>query len=81
MHTMSTARTADGILARGALLALAAVELAAAFALYAIMLAVACQQRVRERRALAALDDRMLRDIGISRADAERETSKPFWHI
>ena len=35
--------------------------------------------RARERRALAQLDDRMLRDIGISRTEAERECAKPFW--
>jgi uncharacterized protein YjiS (DUF1127 family) len=33
-----------------------------------------------ERRTLASLDDAMLKDIGISRADVEREIAKPFWH-
>ena len=36
-------------------------------------------QRSRQRRALAELDDRMLRDIGITRPQAEREAAKPFW--
>lgn len=36
-------------------------------------------ERSRQRRALAKLDDRMLRDIGVSRADANREAEKPFW--
>jgi uncharacterized protein YjiS (DUF1127 family) len=36
-------------------------------------------RRIRERRALDRLDDAMLRDIGISRADVELEVSKPFW--
>ncbi len=35
--------------------------------------------RARERRALLALDDHLLKDIGLSRADAVREGSKPFW--
>lgn len=35
--------------------------------------------RVRERRALLGLNDRQLRDIGISRADAGAEGDKPFW--
>ncbi len=36
-------------------------------------------ERARQRRALSALDDRMLEDIRVSRADAEREANKPFW--
>jgi uncharacterized protein YjiS (DUF1127 family) len=37
------------------------------------------QQRARERRQLLGLNDQMLRDIGIGRAEVEAETSKPFW--
>ena len=37
------------------------------------------QERINGRHALLKLDDRMLRDIGISRADAAREADKPFW--
>jgi uncharacterized protein YjiS (DUF1127 family) len=33
----------------------------------------------RQRRALLALSDNMLKDIGISRAQADLEGSKPFW--
>lgn len=33
----------------------------------------------RQRRALLALSDAMLKDIGISRADALHEGSKGFW--
>jgi len=36
-------------------------------------------RRHRSRRDLLALDDHMLKDIGISRADAVREGDKPFW--
>ena len=35
----------------------------------------------RQRRTLATLDDRMLKDIGISRASANFEASRPFWDI
>jgi uncharacterized protein YjiS (DUF1127 family) len=35
--------------------------------------------RSRQRRVLARLDDRMLNDIGYSRADALSEAAKPFW--
>ncbi len=33
----------------------------------------------RTRRQLVRLPDFMLRDIGISRIDAEQEARKPFW--
>jgi uncharacterized protein YjiS (DUF1127 family) len=36
-------------------------------------------ERDRQRNALAKLDERMLRDIGITRVDAMRECRKPFW--
>ena len=36
-------------------------------------------ERRRQRFALAALDDNLLRDIGLSRADVESEIEKPFW--
>ncbi|MDD3447691.1 MAG: DUF1127 domain-containing protein [Gammaproteobacteria bacterium] len=35
--------------------------------------------RSRERRALARLDDRLLKDVGINPADAWEESRKPFW--
>ncbi len=37
------------------------------------------QERASERRHLGQLDDRLLADMGLSRADVERETSIPFW--
>ena len=36
-------------------------------------------ERGRSRRVLATLDDHLLRDIGISRGEARRESAKPFW--
>jgi uncharacterized protein YjiS (DUF1127 family) len=33
----------------------------------------------RQRRALLALNERMLKDIGISRGEAVREARRPFW--
>ncbi|HEY9164522.1 MAG TPA: DUF1127 domain-containing protein [Magnetovibrio sp.] len=35
--------------------------------------------RARSRRQLAALDARLLQDIGVSRAAQQNETRKPFW--
>lgn len=37
------------------------------------------QDRRRQRLILARLDDRMLRDIGLTGADVDAEISKPFW--
>lgn len=37
------------------------------------------QRRSRERTVLAGLPDEMLKDVGLTRADVEIETSKPFW--
>ena len=36
-------------------------------------------ERFRQRQALAAVDDWILKDIGVSRADAMREYDKAFW--
>lgn len=38
-----------------------------------------CYRTWRERRALARLDDRMLKDIGLSRGDVYRETTRGFF--
>jgi uncharacterized protein YjiS (DUF1127 family) len=40
---------------------------------------LAWQDRAAQRRALAELDDRLLKDIGLTRADVDRECAKPFW--
>jgi uncharacterized protein YjiS (DUF1127 family) len=37
------------------------------------------RRRTRERAELAQLDDRTLKDIGLTRADAEFLSNKPFW--
>ena len=37
------------------------------------------RRRARARRELAALDSRMLHDIGVAPGDAMREINKPFW--
>lgn len=36
-------------------------------------------ERSRQRRALLELDDRYLKDIGLTRAAAMTEARKPFW--
>ena len=37
------------------------------------------RRRVRARSRLSELDERMLKDIGITRSDAEFLMNKPFW--
>jgi uncharacterized protein YjiS (DUF1127 family) len=37
------------------------------------------RHRARSRRELARLDERMLKDIGVSRVEVEFEVRKPFW--
>jgi uncharacterized protein YjiS (DUF1127 family) len=37
------------------------------------------RRRARSRRELATLCDRCLRDMGVTRYDADREVRKPFW--
>ena len=39
----------------------------------------AWRRRMRERDQLSRMDDRMLADIGLTRADAKYLSDKPFW--
>ncbi len=47
----------------------------------AVDLLLTWRERARQRRQLRSLNDRMLRDIGITRADVLAESSKPFWRL
>ena len=37
------------------------------------------RRRARERRELATLDSRTIRDLGLSTSDVQFEANKPFW--
>lgn len=37
------------------------------------------RENARQRRQLAQLPDYLLKDIGVTRADAMKEAEKPFW--
>ena len=37
------------------------------------------QERAWQRHVLSTLDDSMLKDVGLSRADVFTESRKPFW--
>ncbi len=59
----SRGRTADGAILLGPL--------------YALLLE--WRNRLRQRQQLADMDERLLRDIGLTRAEASEEYRKPFW--
>lgn len=39
------------------------------------------RQRAKQRRELADLDYRTIRDLGISPTDVQFEANKPFWRV
>jgi uncharacterized protein YjiS (DUF1127 family) len=45
----------------------------------AVQILLIWRERARQRRLLQTLNDHMLRDIGLTRADVFAEASKPFW--
>ena len=59
----------------------AAVEQARGFLTRAVYTLEEWHERARQRRRLMELDDRLLKDVGLTRADVARETSKPFWDV
>ncbi len=48
--------------------------------LWPLRILVRLQARAFERETVARLDDRMLRDVGLTRADLRAEVKKPVWH-
>lgn len=50
-----------------------------ALALRIVATLVIWQERRKSRRALGTLDDHMLRDIGLTRYEAQTESERPFW--
>lgn len=51
------------------------------FALRAVVLLVSWEERRRTRKALHELDDYLLKDLGLTREEAHREATRPFWQI
>jgi uncharacterized protein YjiS (DUF1127 family) len=52
-----------------------------AAALRAVDTILTWHERARMRHQLLMLDDRLLRDIGITRVEARNEAEKPFWRV
>jgi uncharacterized protein YjiS (DUF1127 family) len=73
--TVSTS-TATGVLLENAHSVLAVVAMSVT---RAADLLTSWHQRAADREHLLTLDDDLLRDIGLSRADVDIEASKPFW--
>jgi uncharacterized protein YjiS (DUF1127 family) len=67
-------RRLPGLRSAGSLLAVAIT-----LPFYAVQLMRYWREMTRQRRHLSKLDDRLLRDIGLTRLDVESESSKPFW--
>lgn len=44
-----------------------------------VIAALEARERSAQRQMLRSLDARMLRDLGLTLADVEREVRKPFW--
>lgn len=44
-----------------------------------IVMVAVWRQRAETRRQLASLDPRLLQDIGLTKAQAQQESAKPFW--
>jgi uncharacterized protein YjiS (DUF1127 family) len=42
---------------------------------------ISWNRRARDRRQLASLDDRALRDMNIDRATVENESTMSFWRV
>lgn len=75
-HTINTKLITAGSAAAKPVRALAKVR---RFVVKCLQIIVVWQDRVEQRHALSELNERMLKDIGVSNVDAYKEARKPFW--
>ncbi len=75
-HTINTKLLTAGGAAAAPLRAFGKVRRVTVKCLKMVML---WQERAEQRHALSELNEQMLKDIGVSGADAYKETRKPFW--
>ena len=57
------------------------IDLISKVARDALVLIEVWRETARQRRALSRLDDRMLRDVGLTREQVMRELGRPFWDV
>ncbi|WP_051340813.1 DUF1127 domain-containing protein [Azospirillum halopraeferens] len=79
MRTNEAARTTGSLPAFIPALVRAIAAAVGRPALWVLERMLAANDRWRQRQALLRLDDHLLKDIGLTRADAEGEGGKPFW--
>ena len=79
MHTITQQSTAERLVVRAGYAALWVGELSVALVWHTTVRLITWQQRARERRRLASLDDHLLRDMGLSRSQIDFESRKHFW--
>jgi uncharacterized protein YjiS (DUF1127 family) len=70
-----------GKISRGAAPAPARARVARSLSVCLLEVIEGWAERRRQRRALLQLSDALLKDIGLARAQAEREAHKPFWRV
>lgn len=75
-HTINTKLLTAGSAASKPFRALAKVR---RIVVNCLKIIVVWQDRAEQRHALLELNDRMLKDIGVSNVDAYKEARKPFW--
>jgi uncharacterized protein YjiS (DUF1127 family) len=75
-HTINTKLITAGSAAAKPVRALEKVR---RFLVKLLNIIVVWQDRAEQRQALSELNDRMLKDIGVSNVDAYKEARKPFW--
>lgn len=75
-HTINTKLITAGSAAAKPVRALAKVR---RIIVKCLQIIVVWQDRAEQRHALSELNERMLKDIGVSNVDAYKEARKPFW--
>ncbi|WP_417813609.1 DUF1127 domain-containing protein [Thalassospira alkalitolerans] len=63
----------------GAIKAMTWRSAVAGIAIFLVEALCVWQEKARNRRMLEKLDDNLLKDVGMTRSDLDRELSKPFW--